>query len=74
MVPAPETSHAIKAAIDEAEKCRHTGEKKCIVFNYSGHGFFDLASYQAYFDGKLEDFEYPDEAINESISKLPDIE
>jgi len=74
MVPAPETSHAIKAVIDEAEKCRETGEEKCIVFNYSGHGFFDLASYQAYFDGQLEEYEYPEEKIKESISQLPDID
>lgn len=74
MIPAPETSHAILAAIREAEKCRETGEAKCIVFNYSGHGFFDLASYQAFFEGKLEKFEYSDEDLARSISKLPDIE
>ncbi|MDA3792327.1 MAG: TrpB-like pyridoxal phosphate-dependent enzyme [Elusimicrobia bacterium] len=74
MVCAPETAHAVKAAIDEAEKCKETGEEKCIVFNYSGHGFFDLSSYEAYFDGKLEEYEYPDELIKKSIASLPDID
>ncbi len=74
IVCAPETAHAVKAAIDEAEKCKATGEEKCIVFNYSGHGFFDLSSYQAYFDKKLVDYEYPEEKIKESISKLPEME
>ncbi|MFW6134066.1 MAG: TrpB-like pyridoxal phosphate-dependent enzyme [Elusimicrobiota bacterium] len=73
MVPAPETAHTIKTAIEEAEKCRETGEEKCIVLNYSGHGFFDLAAYQSYLDGKLEEYEYPEEKIKESISKLSDI-
>jgi len=74
MVCAPETAHAVKGAVDEALKCKETGEAKCIVFNYSGHGFFDLASYQAYFNGELEEYEYPEEKIKESIAKLPDIE
>ncbi|MGM0442139.1 MAG: TrpB-like pyridoxal phosphate-dependent enzyme [Elusimicrobiota bacterium] len=73
-VPAPETSHAIKCAIDEALKCKETGEEKCIVFNYSGHGFFDLSSYESYFNGELEDYRYPQEKIEESVSELPDIE
>ncbi|MFH1415469.1 MAG: TrpB-like pyridoxal phosphate-dependent enzyme [Elusimicrobiota bacterium] len=72
-LPAPETAHAIKCVIDEAMKCKETGEEKCIVFNYSGHGFFDLSSYLAYHDGKLEEYEYPEEKIKQSISKLPDI-
>ncbi len=73
-VPAPETSHAIKCAIDEAKKCKETGEEKCIVFNYSGHGFFDLSSYESYFNGELEDYRYPEEKIKESVSELPDME
>jgi tryptophan synthase beta chain len=73
MVPAPETAHAIRAAIQEAEKCKETGEEKCIVFNYSGHGFFDLASYQRYFEGQLEEYEYPEEEIRKSIARLPEI-
>ena len=57
IIPAPETAHAIKAAIDEAMRCKETGEAKCIVFNFSGHGHFDLAAYDAYLAGELEDFE-----------------
>ncbi len=74
MVCAPETAHAIKAAIDEAEKCSQTGEEKCIVFNYSGHGFFDLGAYREYLSGNLKEYEYPKEKIAESIAALPDIE
>jgi len=74
ILPAPETAHAIKAAIDEAIKCKETGEEKCIVVNFSGHGFFDISAYDLYFEGKLEDFEYPEEEIRktlEEIKKLP---
>ncbi len=70
-IPAPETSHAIRAAIDEALKCKETGEEKCIVFNFSGHGHFDLNAYDAYLEGKLEDYEYPDEKIREALAQLP---
>lgn len=70
---APETSHAIKGAIDEALKCKETGEEKCIVIAYSGHGFFDMGSYQKYFEKKLEDFEYPEEKIKEALKHIPDI-
>lgn len=66
-LPAPETAHAIKYVIDEAKK----NEDKCIVFNYSGHGHFDLSAYDAYLDGKLEDFEYPQEEIKEALAKIP---
>lgn len=71
IIPAPETNHAIRIAIDEALECKKTGEKKVIVFNFSGHGHFDLSSYEAYMDGKLLDYEYPDEKIKESLKKLP---
>jgi len=70
IIPAPETSHAIKGAIDEALKCKETGEEKVIVFNFSGHGHFDLAAYDAYLEGKLEDFEYPEEKIKEALEAL----
>jgi tryptophan synthase beta chain len=70
-VGAPETNHAIAVAINEAKKCKETGEAKTIAFNYSGHGFFDLGAYEAYFDGKLEDYEYPEEAIKEALAELP---
>jgi tryptophan synthase beta chain len=71
IIPAPETNHAIRIAIDEALECKRTGEKKIIAFNFSGHGHFDLSSYEAYMDGKLVDYEYPDEKIKESLKKLP---
>ncbi len=71
IIPAPETCHAIRVAIDEALECKKTGEKKVIAFNFSGHGHFDLTSYEAYMDGKLLNYEYPDEKIKESLKKLP---
>jgi predicted alternative tryptophan synthase beta-subunit len=71
IIPAPETTPAIKAAIDEALKCKQTGEKKIIAFNFSGHGHLDLGSYEQYLDGKLEDFKYPAEKVKESLSKIP---
>ena len=70
IVPAPETSHAIRAAIDEALKCKETGEEKVIVFNFSGHGHFDLAAYDSYLAGELEDYEYPEEKIKEALKEL----
>lgn len=72
-IPAPETAHAIKAAVDEAIRCRETGEEKCIVFNFSGHGHFDLAAYDKYLVGELEDYEYPEEKIKEALAELPEI-
>ena len=72
-VPAPETAHAILAVAEEALKCKETGEEKCILFNWSGHGHFDLAAYDAYFAQKLVDYEYPQEAIEEALKELPEI-
>jgi len=74
ILPAPESSHAIKAAIDEAIRCRESGEKKVIAFNLSGHGHFDLAAYEAYMNNKLEDFEYPEEKVKEIESMLPQVD
>lgn len=71
IIPAPETAHAIKAVIDEAIKCRETGEEKCILFNFSGHGHFDLSAYEAYLAGNLLDYEYPEEKILEALKELP---
>ncbi len=73
IVPAPETAHALRATVDEAIRCRETGEAKCIVVNFSGHGFLDLAAYDAFLEGKLEDFDYPDEVLQQSLSELPKI-
>lgn len=71
IIPAPESCHAIRVVIDEALKCKETGEAKVIAFNLSGHGFFDMASYDKYFEGQLEDYNYPDEAIAASLAHLP---
>lgn len=73
IIPAPETAHAIRAAVEEALKCRETGEEKVIVFNFSGHGHFDLSAYDKYLDGELEDYEYPEEKIQESLKNLPKV-
>jgi len=71
IVVAPEAAHAVKAAVDEALRCRETGEEKTILFNNSGHGNFDFSSYEAYFAGRLVDYEYPAELIKESLARLP---
>ena len=73
IIPAPESAHAIRAAIDEALKCKKTGEKKVIAFNLSGHGHFDMTAYQSYHHGLLEDFEYPDHAVEEAMTHLPKV-
>jgi tryptophan synthase beta chain len=73
IIPAPESAHAIQCVIDEANKCREAGEEKVIVFSLSGHGHFDLASYDSYLAKKLEDYEYPDEKIRQALSQLPEI-
>ncbi len=73
IMPAPESAHAIRAAMDEALLCKESGEKKVIVFNLSGHGHFDMASYAAYLNGELQDYEHPQEAIAEAMTHLPDV-
>lgn len=70
-IPAPETAHAIRVAMDEALKCKESGESKIIVFNNSGHGHFDLASYEKYFTGQLEDYTLPEEVIQKALAELP---
>ncbi|MEZ4598452.1 MAG: TrpB-like pyridoxal phosphate-dependent enzyme [Syntrophotaleaceae bacterium] len=71
IVPAPESSHAIRAAIDEAVKAREEGRERTILFNLSGHGHFDMTAYAAYLGGKLEDYVYPEEQITASLANLP---
>ena len=71
ILPAPESSHAIKVAIDEALKCKETGEAKNIVFGLTGTGYFDMVAYQNYNDGKMGDYIPSDEEIEKSLSKLP---
>jgi len=73
IIPAPESAHAIRAAIDEALVAKEAGEKKVILFNLSGHGHFDMAAYDDYRQGKLEDFEYPQEEIDKAMADLPQV-
>lgn len=74
IIPAPESSHAIRAAFDEALQAREEGREKTILFNLSGHGHMDMAAYDAYFAGKLDNYAYPSAAIEESLGRLPKVE
>ena len=71
IVPAPEPTHAIAAAIREANKATEAGEERVILTAMCGHGHFDMAAYDAYFAGELEDFEYPEEAVREAMERVP---
>jgi tryptophan synthase beta chain len=71
IMPAPESAHAIRSAIDEALAAREAGQHKTILFLLSGHGHFDMGAYDAYFSGRLEDYEYPEEAIQQAIAQIP---
>jgi tryptophan synthase beta chain len=73
IIPAPESSHAIRGAIDEALEAKKEGKPRTILFNLSGHGHVDMTSYEAYFAGKLEDYEYPVEKVKESLKALPKV-
>lgn len=73
IIPAPESCHAIAAAINEAEKCKETGEEKVILFNLSGHGLIDMSAYQQYLQGNLQDYEVKQEEIDRNISQLEKI-
>lgn len=73
IVPAPESAHAIRPVIDEAVRCKKTGEKKTIFLSLSGHGHFDLSAYDAHNDGLLEDYEYPEDLVKQSLAKLPKV-
>lgn len=73
IVVAPETAHCVKATIDEALRCKRTGKEKTIFFANSGHGHFDLASYDAYLSKKLIDYEYPAKLVKKALAKLPKV-
>ena len=73
ILPAPESSHAIRVAIDEALKCKETGEEKTIVFGLTGTGYFDMVAYQKYYDGKMEDYIPTDEDLKPGFASLPQI-
>ena len=73
ILPAPESAHAVRVAIDEALRCKESGEKKVIAFNLSGHGHFDMTAYEQYHQGKLQDHEYPTELVEEAMAHLPKV-
>ena len=74
ILPAPESSHAIKAAVDEALKCKETGEEKTIVFGLTGTGYFDMVAYEKFHDGKMDDYIPTDEELAAYREKLPKID
>ncbi|MFC2012689.1 TrpB-like pyridoxal phosphate-dependent enzyme [Chloroflexota bacterium] len=73
IISAPETNHAIRVTIDEALKCKETGEAKNILLAHSGHGHVDMAAYEAYLAGKLSDYAYPKEKVEEALTHLPEV-
>ena len=73
IIPAPETCHAIRAVIDEALRCKESRESKTLLFNFSGHGHFDMGAYDKYFAGELEDYAYPEQAIKAALTRLPKV-
>ena len=72
ILPAPESSHAIKAAIDEAVKCRETGEEKTILFGLTGTGYFDMTAYASYKDGSMSDYIPDDKELGRALDEIPD--
>jgi len=73
ILPAPEATHALRVAVDEALAAREAGEERTILFGLSGHGHFDLSAYDSYLSGSLQDYEHPQEAIEEALSRLPKV-
>jgi tryptophan synthase beta chain len=73
ILPAPESTHAIKVAVDEALAAKEAGEARVILFNLSGHGHFDLTSYERHLQGALEDYEYPAEKVAQALAALPSV-
>ena len=73
IIPAPETSHAVKCAIEEALRCKREGKAETILFNLSGHGHFDMAAYTEYFSGTLQDKNYDEQKLSDALSRLPQV-
>jgi tryptophan synthase beta chain len=73
IISAPETNHAIRVTIDEALKCKEEGKSKVILLAHSGHGHFDMAAYEAYLSGKLQDYAYPEDMVKEALKELPEV-
>jgi tryptophan synthase beta chain len=74
IIPAPEAAHAAAGAIDEALRCRESGEAKTILFTLSGHGHFDMAAYDRYLAGELEDYDYPEDQVRAALGHLPRVD
>ena len=74
IIPAPESTHAIRGAVIEALKAKQEGREKVILFNLSGHGHFDMSAYDAYLAGQLSNYDYPQELVDEALTKLPKVE
>ena len=72
-ISAPETNHAIRVGIDEAIKCKESGEAKTILIGHSGHGHFDMSAYEQYLSGKLQNYEYPKELVDKALAELPKV-
>jgi tryptophan synthase beta chain len=72
-LPGPEPGHAIKAVVDEAAAAKEAGEARTILFNLSGHGHFDLSAYDAYLAGELQDYELPQDQIDQALTELPNV-
>jgi tryptophan synthase beta chain len=73
IIPAPEATHAVKGAIDEATRCREEGVSRAILFNLSGHGHFDMQAYTDYFAGKLSDQRYDEAELAAALAALPSV-
>ena len=73
ILPAPESAHAIRVAIDEAMKCKETGEEKTILFGLTGTGYFDMVAYEKFHDGQMDDYVPTDEELASYAAKLPQI-
>jgi len=73
ILPAPEAAHAVRGAVDEALRCKREGKRRTIVFNLCGHGHFDISAYEAYLGGKLQDYEYPADKVEEALKHLPQV-
>nr|NIM20472.1 TrpB-like pyridoxal-phosphate dependent enzyme [Candidatus Latescibacterota bacterium]NIM66227.1 TrpB-like pyridoxal-phosphate dependent enzyme [Candidatus Latescibacterota bacterium]NIO02747.1 TrpB-like pyridoxal-phosphate dependent enzyme [Candidatus Latescibacterota bacterium]NIT03153.1 TrpB-like pyridoxal-phosphate dependent enzyme [Candidatus Latescibacterota bacterium]NIT38931.1 TrpB-like pyridoxal-phosphate dependent enzyme [Candidatus Latescibacterota bacterium] len=73
IIPAPESAHAIRAAVDEALRCKQEGVRRTILFNLSGHGHFDLGAYQSFLANQLQDYDYPEQNVEEALKGLPKV-
>jgi tryptophan synthase beta chain len=73
VIPAPESAHAVRVAIDEALRCKRDGKRQTILFNLSGHGHFDLGAYEAFLAGRLQDYDYPASQVADALRNVPKV-